>query len=105
MSKSIGESITILNANAADVAAANSTWYSVERADEVMLDIQITGTANCTIEQDLHNGNTATFNNTYNSSNQVVLDDPMGQIRASSNNVGVGEAVVVKMRKVFFNRR
>lgn len=105
MSKTIGPTTTILNATDADVAAANSTWYSVDGPDEVVIDIQITGTANCTIEQSLQGNNTATFNNTYNSSNQVVLDDPCGQIRASSNNVAANESVIVQIRKVYKNGR
>jgi hypothetical protein len=103
MSKTIGPSITILSANGADVAQANASWYNIEGPNQVMIDTQFSATANVHLDFDLHNNNSATTTSNINSNNQTTLDDPMGQIRAYCNNCGVGETVVVKIRKVYLN--
>lgn len=105
MSRTVEESITILSASGADVAAANASWHNIEGPDQVMFDIQITGTANAHLGYDLHNNNSELTTTDINSNNQLTLDDPMGQVRAYSNNCGVGDAIVIKMRRVYFNRR
>lgn len=105
MSKTIEAPIVILNQAAADIAAANATWHSVDGADQVIFEISVTGTANATLDFDLMNSNSVSSNNTFTASNSYVLDDPAGQVRAWSDGVGANEAAVIKMRRVFFNQR
>jgi len=101
MSRRIGGSKIILNANAADVTQANATWYNMAQADQVVFDIAITGTADCTFDFDFHGDNNATSSQSFNSSDQWVLDDPAKQVRCYSNNTGGGEAIVVKMQEIY----
>ena len=105
MSRQIENSKTILSASAADVAAANATWYDIEGPDQIAFDIQITGAVNVKLDFDLHNNNSASSQSEYTANAQVVLDDPMGQVRAFCNNCGAGEAATVKMRRIFHNQR
>lgn len=106
MSRKIENPIVILNAAAADVAQANGTWNSIERVDQVFFDIQIVGTATVTLDFALNNNNsTVVTQNNFTANNQVVLDDPMGQVRAWSNGVSTNESAVVTMRRIFFHQR
>lgn len=105
MSQHIGPSLTICNAANADVAAANASWYDAKYADKLVFNITITGTANATLDFDFSGNNVASNSQTFNNSNQLVLDDPCKQVRAYSNNVGANEAVLVEMQRIYFNRR
>lgn len=105
MSRQIGDSITILNANAADVTQANAAWHNMAEPDQVVFDVAITGTATVTLDFDFHGTNAATRSENFAASNQYVLDDPAKQVRAYSNNCGANEACVVQMQRIYFNRR
>jgi|WetSurMetagenome_2_1015567.scaffolds.fasta_scaffold62712_2 hypothetical protein len=104
MSRTVGPTITCLNTSA-NVAAANSTWFSIEGADQVLVDIVIVGTANAHIDWDYHNNNTVSSNNTYTSNNTYVNDDPIGQMRCWADGIDANESVSVKIRKIYSNQR
>lgn len=105
MSRKIGPNVTILAASAADVAQNNATWYNIEGPDQVFFDIAFTGNGTVTLDFDQLNGNNATSQSNYTANAQVVLDDPMGQVRSWSNGIAGGEAATVKMRRIFWNSR
>jgi hypothetical protein len=104
MSREVEGAIQILNANGADVAQNNATWYDLDGADQVVFAIRITGTANATLDFDPMGDETVSSNNTYTSSNTQVLDDPCGKVRAWSADVSANESSEVLMRKIYFNR-
>lgn len=100
----IGDDITILNTANADVAQNNGTWYNVGQADQLVFDIQITGTATASIDFGFHGNNTATTTSNFNASNTYVLDDPTKQVRGWSNGVGNNESAVIIMQEIFYER-
>jgi hypothetical protein len=105
MSRTIEKTQIILNANAADVAQANGTWHNLEGCDQILFDIQFVGNGTVSLDFDLHNNNAATSQSNYTANAQVVLDDPMGQVRAWSNGIAANESAVVNMRRIFWNVR
>ena len=103
MSRTVAKAVTILAADAADVAAANAAWVSIEGCDEVEVITAFTGTANAHLGRDYVNGNTEQATIDINSNNVQTITDPMGKIRAYCNNVSAGEAITMQIRKVFYN--
>lgn len=101
--RKVTASKTILSTSAADVAQNDATLYDIEGADQVLVDVQITGTLTCTIDFDIHGDASSIAQQEFTSSSQYVQDDPMGNIRAWTNGCGGGESCTVKIRSVFFD--
>jgi len=106
MSREIGPKKRILSTTA-NLAAANSTWFSLEGCDKVEIQVAIIGNGTASIDFDLYNknGNAATYTSNFTSNNISVMDDPMGAIRGWADNMSANESITIDIRKVYLNKR
>lgn len=102
MSTNLSPKVTILDVSTADVDQGDAVWYTVEGSDKVLIFITISGSITVGLDLDV-NGDASKIVSlgTFTSSDEKVLDDPCGRIRAYTTGWGSGDTAVVQIRNVY----
>lgn len=98
----LGAPEEILNADGADVVEGSASWFSIEGANKVLIFIDISGSLTVYLKMDAFGTGTEVVDlGSFTASDQKVLDDPTGRMKAYTNGCGVGETAKVTIRRVY----